>query len=110
MLLGSCAVLFGSCEEQLATEVVLELKDLKYFVTVYEANSFMRASISLATVQSNVSFRIRRLEEDLGATLFVRLRRGVKPTTKGDLFYRYAKDVLSKIEEARNMVKKPNAA
>ncbi len=88
----------------------MELKDLKYFVAVYEANSFMRASISLATVQSNVSFRIKRLEEDLGATLFVRLRRGVKPTMKGDLFYRYAKDVLGKIEEARDMVKKPNAA
>ncbi len=100
----------GSCKERLASKVVLELKDLKYFVAVYEANSFMRASISLATVQSNVSFRIRRLEEDLGATLFVRLRRGVKPTTKGDLFYRYAKDVLGKIEEARDMVKKPNAA
>jgi DNA-binding transcriptional LysR family regulator len=40
----------------------LDIKDLKYFVTVYEANSFMRASISLATVQSNVSARIRRLE------------------------------------------------
>ena len=88
----------------------MEIKDLKYFVAVYEANSFVRASISLATVQSNVSFRIRRLEEHLGATLFVRLRRGVKPTKEGDLFYRHAKDVLGKIEEARDIVKRVNAA
>ncbi len=88
----------------------MDLKDLEYFVAAYEANSFVRASILLSTVQSNVSTRIRRLEEDLGATLFVRLRRGVKPTKKGDLFYRYAKDVLGKIAEAKDMVKKPDAA
>ena len=104
------AEFLGTCKEQLAAEAVLELKDLKYFVAVYEADSFMRASVSLATVQSNVSFRIRRLEEDLGATLFIRLRRGVKPTTKGDLLYRYAKDVLGKIEEAKDRVKGRNAA
>jgi DNA-binding transcriptional LysR family regulator len=104
------AAFLGSCKEAVSSGGLLELKDLKYFVAVYEANSFMRASISLATVQSNVSFRIKRLEEDLGTTLFVRLRRGVKPTTKGDLFYRYAKEVLGKIEEAKDMVKRPNAA
>ena len=87
-----------------------ELKDLKYFVTVYEANSLMRASISLAIVQSNVSSRIKHLEEDLGVTLFIRLRRGVRPTNKGDLLYRYAKDVLGKIEEAREMIKDLDAA
>ena len=88
----------------------MDVKDLRYFVAVYEANSFMRASIALATVQSNVSIRIRRLEEDLRATLFVRGRRGVRPTKEGDLLYRYAKDVLEKMDEAREKIKKLDAA
>ena len=88
----------------------MDLKDLKYFVTVYEASSFIGASVLLDTVQSNVSSRIGRLEKSLGSLLFVRLRRGVKPTRKGDLLYRYAKDVLGKVEEATDMVKKLDAA
>jgi len=88
----------------------MDVKDLRYFTAVYEANSFMRASIALATVQSNVSMRIRRLEEDLRATLFVRGRRGVRPTKEGDLLYRYAKDVLEKMDEARQKIKKLDAA
>ena len=88
----------------------MDVKDLRYFVAVYEANSFMRASIALATVQSNVSMRIRRLEEDLRATLFVRGRRGVRPTKEGDLLYRYARDVLEKMDEAREKIKKLDAA
>jgi DNA-binding transcriptional LysR family regulator len=88
----------------------LDIKDLKYFIAVYEARSFKRASILLATVQSNVSIKIKRLEEKLGGTLFIRLRRGVAPTKKGDLLYRYAKDVLDKVQEAGDIVKKQDAA
>jgi DNA-binding transcriptional LysR family regulator len=88
----------------------MDIKDLRYFIAVYEANSFMRASIALATVQSNVSMRIRRLEDDLRATLFVRGRRGVRPTKEGELLYRYAKDVLKKMNEAREEITKLDAA
>jgi DNA-binding transcriptional LysR family regulator len=88
----------------------MDLKDLKYLVAVYEAKNIMHASISLATVQSNVSNRIGRLEERLEAKLFVRHRRGVTATKKGDLLYRYAKDVLGKIAEAAHVVKDRDAA
>jgi DNA-binding transcriptional LysR family regulator len=83
----------------------VDLKDLKYFVAAYEANNFMHASVSLATVQSNVSIRIRRLEEDLGVILFVRRRRGVAPTSEGNLLYGYAKEFLGKIEEAKHHIR-----
>jgi LysR family transcriptional regulator, cell division regulator len=88
----------------------MDLKDLEYLVAVYEAKNIMRASISLATVQSNVSNRIGRLEERLEAKLFVRHRRGVTPTKKGELLYRYAKDVLGKIAEAAHLVRDRDAA
>ena len=88
----------------------MEIKDLRYFVAVYEAHSLMRASIALFTVPSNVSGRIKRLEEDLKTTLFIRGRRGVVPTKKGDLLYRYAKEVLEKVDEAKEKMTERDAA
>ena len=44
----------------------MDVKDLRYFVAVYEAEGFSRASRELGTVQSNVSARIRNLEGLLG--------------------------------------------
>ena len=43
----------------------MDLRDLQYFVAVYEAQGFSRASRFLNTVQSNVSARIRLLERSL---------------------------------------------
>ena len=88
----------------------MDIKDLRYFVAVYEANNFMRASLALFTVQSNVSAKIRRLEDELGTALFVRGRRGVRPTKKGDLLYHYAKHVLVKMDEAKEKITKRDAA
>jgi len=39
----------------------MDIKDLRYFVAVYEEGGFARAGVLLETVQSNVSARIRRL-------------------------------------------------
>ncbi len=78
---------------------MLRLKDLQCFVTVYERRSFSRAADALDTVQSQISARIGRLEQELGAPLFVRLHRGVEPTDRGDLAYQYAQRVLQEVVE-----------
>jgi len=77
----------------------IDLKDLQYFITVYEQNGFLRAGALLNTVQSNVSSRIRKLEEHLGTTLFIRLHRGVKPTTTGEILYPRAKQLIALAQE-----------
>ena len=69
----------------------MDVKDLRYFVAVYEEGGFARAGLLLETVQSNVSARIRRLEAALGVQLFERHRRGVAATEKGEKLYRHAK-------------------
>jgi DNA-binding transcriptional LysR family regulator len=76
----------------------MDVKDLRYFVAVYEKRGFLRASQFLGTVQSNVSTRIRCLEESLGAPLFERHYRGVVPTANGDKLYVYAKQVIETID------------
>jgi DNA-binding transcriptional LysR family regulator len=77
----------------------MDIKDLRYFVAVYEEGGFARAGVLLETVQSNVSARIRRLEVTLGVQLFERHRRGVQATDKGEKLYRHAKRVIALLEE-----------
>lgn len=87
----------------------MEVKDLRFFVAVYEARNFAQASAALHTVQSNVSAHIRKLEEFLGAALFERHRRGAVPTERGDRLYRYAKRVIALVDEAADSVRSRKA-
>ncbi len=84
---------------------MLDLKDLRCFVSVYELRGFARAAVSLNTVQSNVSTRIRKLEGDIGALLFERLHRSIQPTPKGEIMYRYATRVLAEVSELEAAVR-----
>ena len=84
---------------------MLHLRDLHCFVLVYELHSFSRTADSLDTVQSMISTRIQRLEQFIGAPLFLRLRRGVMPTRKGDQLYQHAKRVVRDVAELESAVK-----
>jgi type II secretion system protein G len=84
---------------------MLHTRDLHCFILVYELRSFSRAADILDTVQSLMSSRIRRLEQFIGAPLFLRLHRGVEPTKKGELVYRHAKRVVRDLEELECAVK-----
>ena len=89
---------------------MLDLKDLRCFVAVYDLQGFARAAAELNTVQSNVSARIHRLEEDIGSPLFVRLHRGIRPTAKGEIMYRYATRVLADVTELEAAVRELRVA
>lgn len=83
----------------------MDVKDLKYFVAVYEAKGFSRASFNLGTVQSNVSARIRSLEKSLGGPLFERRYRYIVPTEKGDRLYGLAKQLIAALDRTEQTVK-----
>jgi len=72
--------------------------------------SFSRTADTLDMVPSLVSARIHRLEQSIGAPLFLRLRRGVLPTQKGELLYRYARRVVGDLAELESAVKSRDAA
>jgi DNA-binding transcriptional LysR family regulator len=84
---------------------MLDLKDLRCFVTVYETRGFARAADALNTAQSNVSVRVLRLERAVGAPLFERRHRSIEPTQKGDLLYRHAKRVFAELEDLETSLK-----
>ena len=61
----------------------MESSDLRVFEAVARLGSITAASDELHTVQSNVTARIRALEDQLGTALFRRHSRGVVLTPRG---------------------------
>lgn len=71
------------------------------FLTVITTGSFIEAAQRLHVTQSTVSARIRRLEEELGAELFVRNKAGATLTAAGRQFQRHATVLTRTVEQAR---------
>ncbi len=65
----------------------MDLKQISYFMWVYEEGSFSKAAAKANVVQSALSMQIRRIEDEFGVLLFNRLARGVEPTPAGQKFY-----------------------
>jgi len=72
----------------------LELRQLYAFVAVAEELHFGRAAARLHVAQSPLSRIIRRLEEEIGAALFVRNNRSVRLTPAGETLLESAKALL----------------
>jgi len=72
----------------------MELVALRTFEAVVEEGGILAASRKLNTVQSNVTGRIRRLEEELGTELFHRKGRGLELAPPGRVLLAYARRML----------------
>src|SRR5258706_4371628 len=78
----------------------MELRHLRYFVTVGEEQHYRRAARRLRVAQPALSRQIQDLEEELGFKLFERLPRGVRLNAAGKLFLEDARRVLQELSEA----------
>lgn len=78
----------------------MDVKDLATFEAVARLGGMGRAARELNTVQSNVTQRIRRLEEALGVALFERSRSGARLTPAGERLMPYAAKVGVLLDEA----------
>jgi DNA-binding transcriptional LysR family regulator len=74
------------------------------FLAVVATGSFVDAAQRLYVTQSTVSSRIQRLEEQLGAELFVRNKAGTTLTPAGGQFQRYASILTRTVEQARHEI------
>ena len=83
----------------------MELRHLRYFVTVAELLNFTKAATRLRVAQPALSRQIRDLEDELGAPLLERGPRFVKLTEAGTVFLPEAKAVLQRADEATQAVR-----
>jgi len=83
----------------------MEFHQLRYFVAVAERRHFTRAASDLAVAQPSVSKQIRKLEGELGAPLFQRVRGRVALTQAGEALLPWAKRVLDDVAGARAQVR-----
>ncbi|MBQ6440164.1 MAG: LysR family transcriptional regulator [Mogibacterium sp.] len=77
----------------------MNIRDLDFFIKVYERRSISVASENLFISAQGLSNVISRLEQELGCSLFNRDRAGSVPTACGEAFYKYA--VNTKLEYDR---------
>jgi DNA-binding transcriptional LysR family regulator len=79
----------------------MDAGDLRVFEAVARLGGMSRAAAELNTVQSNVTARVRALENEVGTPLFQRHARGVTPTAAGRRLLPYASRVRGLLDDAR---------
>ncbi|MGW1895553.1 LysR family transcriptional regulator [Streptomyces sp. NPDC002004] len=82
----------------------MELRQLRYFVTVVEEGGFTRAATRLHLAQPGLSAQIRQLERELGQPLLDRSHRSVTLTEAGRAVLPYARAALAAADAVQHTV------
>jgi DNA-binding transcriptional LysR family regulator len=80
----------------------MEIRQLRYLVTIVEAGGFTRAAERVHVAQPGVSAQIRQLERELGQELLDRSGRSVRLTDAGAAVLPYARAALRAIDDLRD--------
>ncbi|MDR7236386.1 LysR family transcriptional regulator [Neobacillus drentensis] len=78
----------------------MDIRPLRYFISVAEHLNFTEASKHLFVAQPAVSQQIAYLEKKIGVKLFHRTKHSVKLTEAGSVFLKDAREILRKLDES----------
>src|SRR5687768_5979236 len=84
----------------------MELRHLRSFVSVAEELPFRCAAARLPITQPPLSKQIRALEQRLNTELLFRTRQEVRLTPAGEAFLEQAREILKRVEEAPEAVRR----
>ena len=76
----------------------MELQQLRYFAIAAKYQHITRAANELHVAQPAVSGTIKRLENELGVSLFEKNGRNIALTREGELFYGKIKKILNELD------------
>jgi len=83
----------------------MDLRQIEYFVALYDERSVTKAAARLNVVQPALSMQISRLERTFRTKLFDRNSRGVVPTDVGRTFYGICQKILGDVDEAQRYLR-----
>ena len=78
------------------------LKQLEYFISVVEHNSFTQAAYEHYVSQSAISQQIKSLEASLGVPLMIREKRSFHLTPAGEYLYRNGKQLMTRVKNLQD--------
>src|SRR5690606_10483785 len=82
----------------------MDIRQIQYFVCLYEEGNVTRAARRLNVVQSALSMQLARLETETGQKLFERTSRGMVPTQAGRTLFGLFLPILRDIANAREEI------
>lgn len=82
----------------------MELRQLEYFVAIVEHGSFTAAAKALYVSQSALSKSVKKLEDELGTTLFCQVEQHTTPTDAGAVLYEKGRMLLAEAARTRDLV------
>ena len=77
----------------------MELRQIQYFIQLYQDRNITRASKNLYISQQGLSKSVSRLEEELGFSLFDRHTSGVVPTREADALFVHFNKIANSYQE-----------
>ncbi|MEA4894978.1 MAG: LysR family transcriptional regulator [Oscillospiraceae bacterium] len=76
----------------------MELRDLRFFCLTAEIEHVTKAADRLGVAQPFLTRIIKQIEEEIGGELFEKVGRRIKLNSNGEVFYKYAKQVLADMD------------
>src|SRR5262249_56472907 len=83
----------------------MDLRQISYFVALFEEGSVTRAAQRVHVVQPALSMQIAKLERELEQRLFERRPKVMEPTAAGRTLYRLVQPILRDLAHARTQMK-----
>lgn len=84
----------------------MTLQELRYLVALADKGHFVRAAAACNVGQPTLSTQLRKLEDDLGVTLFERNKHRIRVTPIGEAIVERARSALGVVEEIRQLAQR----
>lgn len=98
----SIRFIFAPSNRFIINQFIMEIRQLKYFVSIAENGSFSEASRRFYLSQSAISQQIKALEDEFKTTLFIRTPHKVKLTESGEMLLPLARQVLHSVNDCQD--------